>query len=51
MACTANSTRDTGSMTNVEELDARPFIALMNRMGLVTQAARKTREAVRVNAQ
>lgn len=62
----ANGAWDTGTMTNVEELDPRPFIALMNRMGLVTrirdakgdrlldpvtQVARKTREAVRVNAQ
>lgn len=28
---------DTGTMVNVEELDPRPFIARMNRMGLVTR--------------
>jgi saccharopine dehydrogenase-like NADP-dependent oxidoreductase len=33
----ANGTWDTGEMANVEELDPMPFIALMNRMGLVTR--------------
>lgn len=33
----ANGTWDTGEMANVEELDPKPFIALMNRMGLVTR--------------
>lgn len=33
----ANGTWDIGEMANVEELDAKPFIALMNRMGLVTR--------------
>lgn len=32
----ANGTWDIGQMANVEELDPMPFIALMNRMGLVT---------------
>ncbi|NYT70019.1 saccharopine dehydrogenase family protein [Pusillimonas noertemannii] len=34
----ANGTWDVGGMVNVEELDPAPFIALMNRMGLVTRA-------------
>ena len=34
----ANGTWDVGGMVNVEELDPSPFIALMNRMGLVTRA-------------
>ncbi|CAL61022.1 Conserved hypothetical protein, saccharopine dehydrogenase family [Herminiimonas arsenicoxydans] len=33
----ANGTWDVGEMVNVEELDPMPFIALMNRMGLVTR--------------
>ncbi len=33
----ANGTWDTRTMVNVEELDPLPFIALMNRMGLVTR--------------
>ncbi len=33
----ANGTWDIGEMANVEELDPTPFIALMNRMGLVTR--------------
>lgn len=33
----ADGTWDIGGMANVEELDPRPFIALMNRMGLVTR--------------
>ena len=33
----ANGTWDVGQMVNVEELDPAPFIALMNRMGLVTR--------------
>src|SRR5690554_7215467 len=62
----ADGTWDRGTMANVEDLDPRPFIALMNRMGLatrirdakgdrlldpVTQVARKERVAVRANAQ
>ena len=33
----ANGTWDTREMANVEELDPMPFIALLNRMGLVTR--------------
>jgi len=33
----ANGTWDVGQMVNVEELDPAPFIALMNRMGLVSR--------------
>ncbi len=33
----ANGIWDVGQMANVEELDPAPFIALMNRMGLVTR--------------
>ncbi|HUW25747.1 MAG TPA: saccharopine dehydrogenase family protein [Gallionella sp.] len=33
----ANGIWDVGEMVNVEELDPQPFIALMNRMGLVTR--------------
>ncbi len=33
----ANGTWDTGEMANVEELDPKPFISLLNRMGLVTR--------------
>lgn len=33
----ANGTWDTGEMVNVEELDPKPFISLLNRMGLVTR--------------
>lgn len=33
----ADGTWDIGGMANVEELDPKPFIALMNRMGLVTR--------------
>ena len=33
----ANGTWDVGKMVNVEELDAAPFITLMNGMGLVTR--------------
>lgn len=33
----ADGTWDTGHMVNVEELDPAPFIALMNRKGLVTR--------------
>ena len=33
----ANGTWDTREMANVEELDQMPFIALLNRMGLVTR--------------
>ncbi len=33
----ANGTWDIGEMANVEELDPKPFLSLMNRMGLVTR--------------
>jgi len=33
----ADGTWDIGTMVNVEELDPQPFIALMNRMGLVSR--------------
>ncbi len=42
----ANGTWDVGGMVNVEELDPAPFIALMNRMGLVTRARHDGRDYV-----
>jgi len=33
----ADGVWDVGGMVNVEELDPKPFIALMNRIGLVTR--------------